>query len=58
MKVQTDCLISEIITIMIEYLDNALNPTSGFLTLCTLKGMIPFQKQYKKTLFLCMLILC
>ncbi len=38
-------------TMMFEYLDNALNPTSGLLTLCSLKGMIPFQKKYRDTLF-------
>jgi outer membrane protein assembly factor BamA len=38
-------------TVMIEYVDNGLNPTSGFLGLCSLKGMVPFQKKYKDTLF-------
>jgi len=39
-------------TVMIEYLDNALNPTSGSLTLCSLKSMIPFQRKYQDTAFL------
>lgn len=42
-------------TVMLEYLDNGLNPTSGFLTLFSLKSMIPFQKKYKDTLFFKML---
>ncbi len=38
-------------TIMFEYMDNALNPTSGVLTLCSLKGMIPLKQKYRNTFF-------
>ncbi len=38
-------------TLMIEWLDDLLNPTSGGSTLFSLKGMVPLKKKYKDTAF-------
>jgi outer membrane protein insertion porin family len=43
-------------TIMIESLDNGLNPTRGSVTLFSLKGMVPPEKKYKDSFFFKLLI--
>lgn len=38
-------------TVMVEWLDDLLNPTRGGVTLFSLKGMVPLKNKYKDTSF-------
>jgi outer membrane protein assembly factor BamA len=43
-------------TLLIKYIDNALNPSSGFLTILSIKGMFPVQSKLNANYFIrCML---
>lgn len=43
-------------TILIDRLDNNLNPTGGFFTLMSMKGMFPLARQYAGSYFVKMLV--